>query len=66
MRKTVINKKTDDVFTLTHDQVKARYNIGSYTVEKIAKEAGAVIKVGKRKLYIVNKIDEYLEKSSIA
>lgn len=66
MRKTAINKKTDDVFTLTHDQVKARYNIGSYTVEKIAKEAGAVIKVGKRKLYIVNKIDEYLEKSSIA
>lgn len=66
MRKTKVIEETEGAFTLTHNQIKARYNLGSYTIEKIAKEAKAIIKIGNRKLYIVNKMDKYLEENAVA
>ena len=34
--------------------------LGECTIEKIAREAGAIIHVGRRKLYLIHKMQEYL------
>ena len=39
-------------------------NCGRSTAEKIANDAGARVKIGKRVLWNVKKIDEHLEKIS--
>lgn len=59
-RTNISNSNPETAFTYTHEQAKMRYNMGSYSLDKIAVKADAIVKVGKRKFYIIKKIDEFL------
>lgn len=41
-----------------------RYGIGKNTMRKLAEEAGAVVKIGRRWLFNVAKVDEYMDNLS--
>lgn len=43
------------------DALQTTLNCGRHTAERIAAEAGAVVRIGKRKLYSVKKIELYLD-----
>lgn len=45
-------------------KLREMLNCGRSTAEKIANDAGARVKIGKRVLWNVKKIDEHLEKIS--
>lgn len=47
--------------TITLEQAKERYNLGANTINKIATDANAVIYIGRRKIFLMSKIDKYLE-----
>lgn len=47
--------------TITLEQAKERYNLGASTINKIAADANAVIYIGRRKIFLMSKIDKYLE-----
>mgnify|MGYP001264472220 CR=1 FL=1 len=51
----------NQVVTLTIEQAKARYNIGYNTLYKVAEQAGAIIKIGRRRLFSRKKLDEYFQ-----
>lgn len=51
----------NQVVALTEDQARSRYNVGSNTLYKIADDAGANIRIGKKRLYSRVKLDEYFE-----
>ena len=53
--------ETGGVITIGLPELMARLNTGRPTAERIAVEAGAKIKIGKRTLYHVGKIEAYLE-----
>lgn len=53
------NKITVDIYGL-----QAMLSIGRNTAAEIGEKAGAVIRVGRRKLYNVRKIEEYMNKLS--
>ena len=42
-------------------ELQAYTGLGKFAAEKVAKEAGAVIKVGRRVVYDLNKIDAHME-----
>lgn len=52
--------------TINRAQAKARYNIGENLVDRVAKEAQAVVKIGRRKVYLVAKMDAYFEEEAMA
>lgn len=56
----------NQVVALTESQARSRYNIGANTLYKLADEAQANIRVGKRRLYSRNKLDQYFEDDLIA
>ena len=45
--------------TLDRKQAQERYNLGVNSINKVAEEAAAVIRIGRRKLYLLEKMDEY-------
>ena len=49
------------VTALTLEQAKARYNIGTSNLFKIADKAEANIRIGKKRLYSRSKLDKYFE-----
>ena len=49
----------DDVFLLDTMQAKTRYNIGRSSLTSIADSAGAVVRVGRRRLFSRQVLDEY-------
>ena len=51
----------NQVIALTEDQARSRYNVGSNTLFKIADEAAANIRIGKKRLYSRSKLDQYFE-----
>ena len=55
---------TGDVIAISLPELMAKLNCGRFTAEKIATAAGAKIKVGRRTLYHVGKIEEYLTRLS--
>lgn len=42
--------------------IKAKLSCGSKTAERIGREAGAIIRIGRRKLFMVQKIEDYMNK----
>ena len=46
------------------DQLQAMLGVGRNTADKIGKESGAVIHIGRRKLFNVSKIQKYLDSIS--
>ena len=60
MRKT----KTTDVkekVAVNINQLQAMLGCGKATANKIGEDAGAVIRIGKRKLFSVNKVRAYID-----
>ena len=47
--------------TITIEQAKERYNLGTSTINKIAADANAIIYIGRRKVFLVPKLDRYME-----
>ena len=66
MRKIKIEEEVQFVpLTINRAQAKARYNIGENLLDRIAKEAKAVVKIGRRKVYLVSKLDAYFETEAL-
>lgn len=62
MRKRKQNaNESNEIVTIDREMAKERYSLGGDSVDKVAKEAGAVIKIGRRKLYLVKAMDAYFE-----
>lgn len=64
MRKTKYNN-TENPITVTIDQLQKMLNCGYYTAKRIGEKAKARVYSGRRTLYNVEKIKEYLRKISI-
>ncbi len=60
MRKTQY-AETENRITVDLPQLQSMLCVGRATAEKIAREAGAVLRIGNRKLYKVDKINSYLD-----
>lgn len=58
-----ITKTTESTRQITTDitGLQEMLRTGRSTAEKIAQESGAVLRVGRRKMYFVPKIESYLE-----
>lgn len=52
---------TDNSILLDMVSLQSVLNCGRYTCEKIAREAGARVQIGRRVLYDRQKIEHYLE-----
>ena len=46
--------------TITLEQAKERYNLGTSTINKIAADANAIVYIGRRKIFLMSKIYKYL------
>ena len=53
---------TSNRITVDLPELQAMLCVGRATANKIALEAGAVLKIGNRKLYKVDKINAYLDR----
>ena len=51
----------NQVIALTESQAKARYNLGRYVLIQIADKAQANIRIGRKKLYSREILDEYFK-----
>ena len=47
---------------ISQEQAKARYNMGTYMIDKVAGDAKAIVRIGRRKVYLVGKLDDYINK----
>lgn len=63
MHKTKLNDNNIKI-TVDINGLQNMLSVGKNTAYKIGEEAGAVVRLGKRKLYIVNKVEEYINKIS--
>lgn len=57
-----IQVSLNDVVNLTKEEAQARYSIGESNLSLIADEAGAIIRIGRKKLYSRKVLDEYFER----
>lgn len=55
---------SDNKITVDINGLMGLTSVGRGTAEKIAENAGAVIRVGRRKLYNVEKVQSYLDSLS--
>ena len=60
MRKTT-NTETDKKITVDITELQKMLSVGKNTASEIGKAAGASLTVGRRRLYLVDKIAEYME-----
>lgn len=61
MRRLKVEKLQILPVTITEEQAKARYNLGTNNLNKLAQEAGAIVHYGRKKLFLVQKLDAYME-----
>lgn len=62
MRKRKQNtNESNEIVTIDREMAQERYSLGGDSVDKVAREAGAIIKIGRRKLYLVKVMDAYIE-----
>ena len=64
MRKMARTENTKKIL-VDMTELRAILTCGRTTAERIAESAGASIKIGKRRLYNVKKIENYLENTEI-
>lgn len=50
----------EKIVTIDKEMAQMRYSLGADSIDKIAREAGAVVKIGRRKLYLVKVLDAYM------
>ena len=63
MRKTN-EQRNENAIAVNMDQLQAMLGVGRNTADKIGKDAGAVLHVGRRKLFNVGKVQRYLDRIS--
>lgn len=63
MRKTN-EQRNENAIAVNMDQLQAMLGVGRNTADKIGKDAGAVMHVGRRKLFNVGKVQRYLDRIS--
>lgn len=54
--------ETDNKITVDINELQGLLSVGKNTASRIGEEANAVIRIGKRKLYSVEKIKAYMDK----
>lgn len=59
MRKTS-NNDCDNKITVNLKELQTMLSLGRHSADKIGTEAGAVVRIGKRKVYNVEKIQNYI------
>ena len=62
MRKTNSTIESDNKITVDINELKEMLSIGRNNAAEIGEKAGAVIRIGRRKLYNVRKVTEYMDK----
>lgn len=62
MRKIKIETTEMEPLAISQEQAKARYNMGTYMIDKVAGDAKAIVRIGRRKVYLVGKLDDYINK----
>ena len=62
MRKIKIETPEMEPLAISQEQAKARYNMGTYMIDKVAGDAKAIVRIGRRKVYLVGKRDDYINK----
>ena len=62
MRKIKIKTQEMEPLAISQEQAKARYNMGTYMIDKVAGDAKAIVRIGRRKVYLVGKLDDYINK----
>ena len=62
MRKIKIETPEMEPLAISQEQAKARYNMGTYMIDKVASDAKAIVRIGRRKVYLVGKLDDYINK----
>ena len=62
MRKIKIETPEMEPLAIIQEQAKARYNMGTYMIDKVAGDAKAIVRIGRRKVYLVGKLDDYINK----
>ena len=62
MRKIKIETPEMEPLAISQEQAKARYNMGTYMIDKVAGYAKAIVRIGRRKVYLVGKLDDYINK----
>lgn len=60
-KKDAIKNRTSEPIYISINEVMGRFSIGRVTAEKIGKQTSGVVKVGKNKLYNVEKFKAYFE-----
>lgn len=60
MRKTNVIE-SDNKITVDINGLQAMLSVGRNTANEIGEKAGAVIRIGRRKLYNVNKVQAYID-----
>lgn len=53
--------KTDEKITVDINGLQEMLSIGKNTATQIGRDAGAVVEIGKRRLYNVEKIKRYID-----
>lgn len=62
MRKIKIETPEMEPLAISQEQAKARNNMGTYMIDKVAGDAKAIVRIGRRKVYLVGKLDDYINK----
>ena len=62
MRKIKIETPEMEPLAISQEQAKARYNMGTYMIDKVAGDAKAIVRIGRREVYLVGKLDDYINK----
>ncbi len=62
MRNIKIETPEMEPLAISQEQAKARYNMGTYMIDKVAGDAKAIVRIGRRKVYLVGKLDDYINK----
>lgn len=62
MREIKIETPEMEPLAISQEQAKARYNMGTYMIDKVAGDAKAIVRIGRRKVYLVGKLDDYINK----
>ena len=62
MRKIKIETPEMEPLAISQEQAKARYNMGTYMIDKVAGDAKAIVRIGRRKVYLVGKLDDHINK----
>ena len=60
MQKKILQKPDSEPLTMDLETAKARYQIGAHTLVRIAKEAGAIRKFGKVRLFVRPILDDFI------